>query len=275
MNPVTPLPLIAENCRACCTRIERMSVTLGRTSILSNVNLHLHCGQLAAVVGPNGGGKTTLLRAILGEVPYSGTIRNNRSDQKKSKCPFIIGYVPQRLPFDQHSPGTVLDLFAAALSYRPIWLGHSARIKKMADNALAIVNAAHLLNNRIGTLSGGQLQRVLLALALTPLPDLLLLDEPVSGVDPAGIDLFYRMVSDLRTRHHLAIVLVSHDLAAVSRYADRMLFLNRSILCDGNPGHVLASDVVIKTFGTIALSESGHTSTSAEPACAYPPELNV
>jgi len=98
-------------------------------------------------------------------------------------------------------------------------------------------------------LSGGQLQRVLLALALTPLPDILLLDEPVAGVDPDGVELFYNMISRLRADHHMTILLVSHDLSTAARFADRVVFLNRTVAADGPPDEVLRSDAVIRAFG--------------------------
>jgi len=122
---------------------------------------------------------------------------------------------------------------------------------------LHAVEADKLINQPVGSLSGGQLQRVLLALALTPVPDLLLLDEPVSGVDPSGIELFYRMVSNLRKIYHLAIVMISHDISTTARYADRMLFLNRSVICDDKPQVTLRHPDVIGTFGRFSMTDSG------------------
>jgi len=242
-------------CGECCTRIERLSVSFGKEQILKEIDLHIHCGQLAVIIGPNGAGKTTLLRAMLGEIPYSGRI-NNRPSEQNGYHRFRIGYVPQRLEYDSTSPISVLDLFAASLTSWPVWLNHSAIIRKTAHEALVKVNMDSCLKSRLGTLSGGQLQRVLLALALTPVPDLLLLDEPVSGVDPAGIDLFYRMVSNLRETHHLAILMVSHDCAIAARYADRMVFLNRTILADGSPSAVMRNDAVVNTFGMLPLPDN-------------------
>lgn len=235
-------------CGDCCTKLQNVCVALHGTRILQDVNLHIHCGQLAVIIGPNGAGKTTLLRAILNEIPYTGRMNFLSSDGRSGKH-FRIGYVPQRLGIDASSPVTVMDLFAASLSKKPLWLGISAGIENEAKRVLNAVEADHLLKQRIGNLSGGQLQRVLLALALTPVPDLLLLDEPVSGVDPSGIELFYRMVSNLRKTYHLAIVMISHDLSTTARYADRMLFLNHSILCDDKPHITLQHPDVIDTFG--------------------------
>lgn len=235
-------------CGDCCTKLQNISVTLQGRKVLENVNLHIHCGKLAVIIGPNGAGKTTLMRVMLNEIPYTGKMSFLSSDGRSGKK-FKIGYVPQKLGVDVSSPVTVLDLFAASLSKKPIWLGISSDIKSEAKRVLSAVEADDLLKQRIGTLSGGQLQRVLLALALTPVPDLLLLDEPVSGVDPSGIDLFYRMVSDLRNKYHLAIVMVSHDLSTTARYADRMMFLNRMIMCDDKPEITLQHPDVIGTFG--------------------------
>lgn len=252
-------------CGACCTRLENVGVAFGKHQVLKDINLHIHCGQLAAIIGPNGAGKTTLFRAILKEVPCTGKIHNALSSAKGMR-ELVIGYVPQKLDFDATSPVSVLDLFAASLTARPVWLGHNRSLKKIARESLEKVEAVHLIQSRIGTLSGGELQRVLLALALTPVPDLLLLDEPVSGIDPSGIEIFYRMVSELRLVNHLAVLLVSHDCGVAARYADRMLFLNKTVLCDGKPADVLKNEIVIKAFGQIAIPETTRQGESA-PIC--------
>ncbi len=222
---------------------------LGSAVVLEHVNLHLHCGQLIALIGPNGSGKTTLLRAMLGELPHTGALhflpvrRNSRKTEPR------IGYVPQRLEMDTLAPASVRDLFAAAMARRPAWLGASRRTTDETARQLATVGAEEVLHRKLGQISPGQLQRVLLALALTPIPDILLLDEPVAGVDQAGIELFYQMVSEFRRTYDLAILLISHDLPVVARFADRMVFLNRTILCDGTPREVLSNPLVRRTFG--------------------------
>jgi len=242
-------------CGDCCTKLQDVCVTLQGRQILQNVNLHIHCGQLAVIIGPNGAGKTTLLRAMLNELPFTGKINFSSIDGRSGRD-FRIGYVPQRLEIDAFSPMTVLDLFAASLSKKPLWLGVSSKIRQEASKVLCAVEADKLISQTVGSLSGGQLQRVLLALALTPVPDLLLLDEPVSGVDPSGIELFYRMVSNLRNTYHLAIVMISHDISTTARYADRMLFLNRSVICDDKPQVTLRHPDVIGTFGRFYISDS-------------------
>jgi len=239
----------ASHCGACCTKIEDLGVTIGSATILDHVNLHLHCGELIALIGPNGAGKTTLLRAMLGELPHTGELRfvPVRKDARGKKP--RIGYVPQKLDMDSLAPISVRDLFAGATSRWPTWLGCSAGVSKEAQRMLAIVGGNSLIDKKLGALSCGELQRVLLALALTPVPEILLLDEPVSGVDQAGIELFYQMVSQFRKDFDLAILLISHDLPAVASFADRMIFLNRTILADGTPREVFGHPVVRQTFG--------------------------
>ncbi|MBU4198998.1 MAG: metal ABC transporter ATP-binding protein [Verrucomicrobia bacterium] len=243
------LEMAARSCGGCCTRLLNVGVVLGGVPVLQNINLHVHCGELTVLIGPNGAGKTTLFRAMLGEIPYSGRLQFVHSESKNRFKKPRIGYVPQKLELDARSPITVLDLFAGARSRRPLWLGYNPSIRDESNAALAVVESQSLIDQRLGRLSSGQLQRVLLALALTPAPDLLLLDEPISGVDLAGIEMFYRLVSQLRLRLDLSIFLVSHDLVAAARVADRMIFLNRTVVCDGSPQKVLSDPEVKRRFG--------------------------
>ena len=237
-------------CGLCCTKLEAFGVTIGKTEILRDVNLHIHCGELTALVGPNGAGKTTLLKAILGEVPHSGNLRFLDMKDNLTRKP-VLGYVPQRLDYDPGSPISVLDLFSAGMSFRPVFFGHTRLQRDLAAASLSATRAEHLLDRRLGDLSGGELQRVLLAQALVPSPDLLLMDEPVSGVDPHGRELFYNMVSNLRQHYDLSVILVSHDLALVSRHADRVIFLDHTIQCDGTPEEVFNNEEILRTYGSV------------------------
>ncbi|MFH0763926.1 MAG: metal ABC transporter ATP-binding protein [Candidatus Omnitrophota bacterium] len=234
-------------CVHCCTRIENLNVNFGTISILKNINLHVDCGELVAIVGPNGAGKTTLLRAMLGEIPYSGNIDYQVKGLPRKKP--RIGYVPQKLNYDLDSPISVLDLIAAAISRDPIWLGVKPSLRKKIKSSLTSVSAEHLLDKRIGELSGGELQRALLAMAITPEPSLLLLDEPMSGVDAKGLSLFYKIASSLRKVKDVTILLVTHDLIGVAPHADRMVLLNNSIIASGKPQDVLSDERLIKTLG--------------------------
>jgi zinc transport system ATP-binding protein len=234
-------------CEHCCTKIDNLAVKLGDSAILDNVNLHVNCGEVVGVVGPNGAGKTTLLRTILGEVPYQGKIRF-QIEGRVSKKP-KIGYVPQKLQFDLSSPISVADIVASAISRHPVWAGISNDLLEKVKTVLSLFSAEHLVKRRIGELSGGELQRVMLAIAMTPEPELLLLDEPGSGVDVKGLALFYQIVDDLRKKHDIAVILVTHDLSGVACYADRLILLDHSIIAEGEPKDVLLDEKLLKTFG--------------------------
>ena len=237
------------SCGLCCTKIQNFGVIRSRIEILKDINLHIHCGDLTAIIGPNGAGKSTLLKAILGEIPHTGDIKFLDAKNKHTGRP-VVGYVPQKLDFDYGSPTSVQDVFSAMHTNRPVWFSHSKNIRKNAHESLARVQADHLINRRIGALSGGELQRVLLALALDPIPDLLLLDEPVSGIDQNGLKLFYKTVSELRENYDLSIILVSHDLNLVAQYADRVVYLDdKTVACCGTPKEVFNNQKVIEMFG--------------------------
>jgi zinc transport system ATP-binding protein len=242
----------------CCTRITGLSVEVDRARVVDDVNLHLHCGEITVITGPNGAGKTTLMRALAGELPFKGEIlfhRYTHGPAPQNKMAPRIGYVPQKFSFDPASPMTVEDLFALCTSARPRWLFRSKTVRAAAEESLAAVDAAHLIPRRIGSLSGGELQRVTLSLALTPRPDILLLDEPLSGVDAAGHSLFYDKISELRAKYDLSVVMVSHDLPRSARYADRLVFFNKTVLCAGKPEDVLSDERVRAFLGTIAGAE--------------------
>ena len=234
------------NCRLCRIELSHVGVTAGADTLLEDVSFHIHCGQLTALVGPNGAGKTTLIKALLGQTPHTGVIRHVDADGHD--FPPRIGYVPQQLPFDREMPVTVCDLMAASLSRRPVWLGVSKAVREQVRRALRETEAERLMDKRLGALSGGELQRVLLAMALCPLPDLLVLDEPVSGVDQNGLSLFLQTVSALRRTHHMAILMVSHDWQLVRKYADSVVLLQRRVLDTGTPEAVFSSPAFEETF---------------------------
>lgn len=235
-------------CNLCCTKIENFNVTLGKMEILKDINLHIHCGEITAIIGPNGAGKSTFLKAILGEIKHTGKLSFLNAEGKQTNYP-TIGYVPQNMRFDLDSPISVMDLFIASRSNSPVWLGHAREERGKTLEALSRVHAGHLVKKRLGNLSGGEMQRVLLALALEPIPDLLLLDEPITGIDQRGMELFYSLLSELREEYDLSIILVSHDLGLVRKYADRVVLLNKVIECIGTPLEVFANPKILETFG--------------------------
>jgi len=235
-------------CELCHIDLDRITVRRGGQTLLQDVSMHIHCGQLTVLIGQNGAGKTTLIRALLGELPHSGSIRH--VDGRGLHIPHLrTGYVPQHLQFDREMPLTVLDFMAAALSRRPVWTGVGKKTRQLVESTLAAVHAESLTDQSLGRLSGGELQRVLLALAMNPAPDLLVLDEPVSGIDRNGLKMFLDTLLDLKKQHHMAILLVSHDLRFVREYADHVILLDKSVLAQGSAAQVFASPEFASVFG--------------------------
>ena len=233
----------------CSVKIEELSVRKGSTEILNQVNLTANHGEILALIGRNGAGKTTLLKAILGQTPYSGRISYFNCQGKRIDRP-RIGYVPQFLAFDRSTPVTVEDLFCANRSRIPVWLSHGKKRQKEAESLLEKVGGTGLFRKKLGALSGGELQRVLLAFALDPLPDLLLLDEPVSAVDRKGVGVFYDLVTSLRSEYHMPVILVSHDLGHVKKYASKAAFLQDGTVAMQNAvDKVLNNPQVREAFG--------------------------
>jgi len=226
-------------------RLVDVSVTLGGASILSKVSFDPAIGKLNAIVGPNGAGKTTLLRAILGLVPYTGSIERGRTAEGRR---LRIGYVPQSLEFDRAMPISVLDFLCCALQRRPLWLGHRRKARRISGASLSRIGGAGWEPRLLGTLSGGELQRVLLAMALATSPDILLLDEPVSGVDLAGEELFCDLLGSLQREGHYTMLLVSHDLSIVTRHADYVVCLNRTVHCQGATVETLTAENLRKLY---------------------------
>ena len=234
---------------SCCLRIQDLSVRIGGDSILKDVNLHIHWGQMVALIGPNGAGKSTLLKAILGQRDYKGIISFSAPGMRHRKPP-RIGYVPQSPAFDPGDPVSVADLFACCHSRRPAFLGLSRDMRDKVLECLERVHGEDLIDKRVGTLSGGELQRVLLALALEPLPNILILDEPLSGVDVEGQTGLMDMIDEIRQRYDLSILMTTHDFGMLERYADKVVLIDHAIVCKGTPAEVLASDAFAKIFRT-------------------------
>ena len=267
----------SEDCaKLCCTRIEDFGVKVGRLTIFDHVNIHVHCGQLTALIGPNGAGKSTLLKAILGEVPHTGKLNYVDAKGKRTGNP-LIGYVPQYLRFDVSAPTSVMDIFMACLSNKPVWFWPGKSLRSRVEKSLQRVRAAHLIDRRLGALSGGELQRVLLALALDPMPDLLLLDEPVSGVDQNGLELFYEIVAELREKEDMAIILISHDLNMVARHADQVVLMDKGVVSCGAPEEVFGDSRTQKIFGMLAGQNPAelHEVEAAHPEEAGRPRREV
>ena len=239
----------ANACGLHCTKINNISVNISGQEILKNVSIHVHCGQLTVIIGRNGAGKSTLLKAILGEVEHSGNIvftdmKDNRT--KKIK----IGYVPQKINVERHMPTTVYDLFASCISDIPVFLKKDKKLYKEIKEQLNIFGADELIDKSIGELSGGELQRVLIAIATKPIPNLLILDEPVSGIDENGTR-FYKILQELKNKYDMSIILVSHDFELTKQYADKVILLDKEVIKEGTPEQVFESLEFKCKFGQI------------------------
>ena len=237
-------------CRLHCLKIHNIGVTVGGKALLENVDLHAHCGELTALIGRNGAGKSTLLKAILNEIRHTGSVEfsGHNGAPAKGKRP-RIGYVPQSLALDRNSPATVYDMLQSLTGTYPIFLPRRRKTVEALTAHLERFHAAQLLDQPVGRLSGGELQRVLLAAATLPCPDLLILDEPVSGVDRNGLLEFYRVVEELKQTEDLVILIVSHDLEFVRRHADRVVLLDRTVQAVGTPDEVFAHTAFAAAFG--------------------------
>ena len=234
---------------SCCLKLDGLSVQLQGERILQDVSFHLHCGEIAALIGPNGAGKSSLFRCILGQMAYQGKITFSpaRGPAIPLSAP-LIGYVPQAPSFDRGDPVSVLDFFTAATSRWPVFLPIPGKYRERAERCLERVHGADLLDRPMGGLSGGQLQRVLLAMALEPIPHILILDEPLSGVDIEGEHQLLEMLDELRTQYDLSILFSTHDFATLGQFADKVILLNQSVLKIGTPDEVLAAPEFYQTF---------------------------
>ncbi len=213
--------------------IDNLSVRYGANTVLRHVGLTVELGEIVTIVGPNGSGKTSLFRAIIGAtLPAAGQIR--------LKPGLKIGYVPQRLHIDPTLPITVKR-----------YMRLTDRVERRdCATALEAAGVPDLLNRQMSQLSGGQFQRVLLARALINRPELLLLDEATQGLDQPGSAAFYRQIEDVRHDTGCAILMISHELHVVMSASDRVICLNGHVCCEGSPAVVASAPEYRALFGT-------------------------
>lgn len=220
-------------------QVKNLTVTLGEHTIVDRVSFSMERGSVLAVVGPNGSGKTTLLKAILGLVSSEGVVEWEKK--------VVVGYVPQRFDFDRTFPLTVRELFLLRLAHGFWFRGESASLE--IATALRTVGAGSLIDKRIGNLSGGELQRVLIAYSLIGRPDILFFDEPSTGIDVFGEETVYHLIHQLVEEKGLTVFLISHDLDIVYQHATEVLCLNRKMMCHGIPREVLTGEMLEKLYG--------------------------
>lgn len=227
-------------------KIENATMQFGGVVAVDNLNLEINQGEIVALIGPNGAGKSSLLKAILGQFPHTGNLEFFLASGDKAQPTF--GYVPQNPAFDRSDPISVLDLFVSCISHWPVFLPIPKALREKVMECLARVHAEKLIDRRVGALSGGELQRVLLALALEPVPHILILDEPMSGVDIDGMKLLLDMLDEIRRKYDLSILMSTHDFTMLDPYVDKVLLLDGTIQAAGAPREVLNSDAFRKAF---------------------------
>jgi zinc transport system ATP-binding protein len=225
-----------------------VALELSGNEILRGIDLMVAAGTIHCLIGPNGGGKTSLARCLLGQMPHTGKISIEWPGASHT-----IGYVPQFLDFDKTLPVTVLDFMALVCQpHRPAFVGLGKGSRAQSEAALDRVGLNGKRNSRLGSLSGGERQRVLFAQALVPEPGLLLLDEPMTSMDEVGARIFVEVIRDLRSAG-VTILWIAHDLAQVKATADAVSCINRSILFSGPPQTVLAEHSAEALFGQIGV----------------------
>ncbi|MGN6384680.1 MAG: metal ABC transporter ATP-binding protein [Verrucomicrobiota bacterium] len=239
-------------------RVREVKVSFGSNTILDGVNLEIPRGEVVALIGPNGSGKTTLLRSILGLQPIdSGSIEIFGHRELRKVLP-RVGYVPQKLSLDRGFILSVREFLSLRARQTSQWFWKSTRaIDQKVCQGFSEIGIESLLDKPVAQLSGGQLQRVLIAFSLLGEPELLLLDEPTAGVDTPGEQSFYELISQVQQKHKLTVILVSHDLSMVYRYASWVYALNRVICCEGTPQQVMNADSLRQAYG-IHVSPYGH-----------------
>lgn len=215
--------------------VKNLKVGPNNGNALNGITFGLEKGDSLAVIGPNGAGKTTLFRAILGAIPYSGEIIKDKSVR--------IGYVPQKVDLERDLPITTKE-FLSLREHKG-----SEKNNSYLDAVKSVGLGADFLNKRIGELSSGELQRLLIAWATMGHPDLLLFDEPTASVDVAGQETVYELLHKLQDERGLTTMLISHDLSVVYKYANKVLCLNKTQVCFGEPTDILTSNELQKLYG--------------------------
>jgi zinc transport system ATP-binding protein len=240
-------------------KVENLSVYQGNFLAIRDVSFELMPGTCTAIVGPNGAGKSTLVKAILDLIPRSaGKIEiMGRPIARLGKLRQLLGYMPQNFIFDRSFPISVSELVGLGWvaddnhknSFFSKWQNHNRKKSIAITAALNRTDTYHLRNQAIGTLSGGQLKRVLLAYCLVTPRKILVLDEAFAGVDMQGAADFYAMLDELKQQEGWTVLQVSHDIDMVSRHCDRVLCLNQTLVCTGQPEIALSPQNLLATYG--------------------------
>ena len=232
--------------------IDNLTVQYPDVKALDNVSFVINQGDFLGIIGPNGAGKSTLFDSMLGlNTKYKGTIKFFGEDIRKSKKYLKeIGYVPQKPIFEKNFPATVSDVVRMEL--------RNESDENKIDEILQQLWIHELGNRRIGELSGGQLQRVFIAKALVNNPKILILDEPVTGIDQQSIEFFYSILRELNSKQKITIIWSSHDLDAVNQLANHVACLNRTLFFHGKSEKFFSDDELVKQYSEASMQEHMH-----------------
>jgi zinc transport system ATP-binding protein len=229
-------------------RVEDLSVTLEEHPILRNVSFALKQGEAFAVIGPNGAGKTLLFRALLGLVPHGGVV--------EWQAGVKIGYVPQSFAVDRSAPISAMEFFL--LQSSSFWRPSAAFTGELELELKSMGLDPGVLRKGLGELSGGETQRILIASALLQKPTVLLLDEPTAAVDAGFEETVYALLHRVQTERGTTLLLISHDLSVVYRYAQRVLCLNKTVVCQGPPVEALNPQALATLYGEASFYHHEH-----------------
>ena len=237
-------------------KVTGLSVGFDGDKVLKDLDFSVNRGDVMAIIGPNGAGKSVLFRALLGLIPHSGKVEWAKD--------LRVSYVPQKFAIDRELPLSTAEF----LKFKEKDEAHIMNVLKSVGIGAEHKNdpehhtrhiRQHVLNQRLGWLSGGQLQRVLIAWALLDNPDVLLFDEPTAGIDVGGEETIYNLLKKLHSKRNMSILLISHDLHIVYKYADNVLCLNKEMVCYGVPSKALDTESLAKLYGDEAgLYKHGH-----------------
>lgn len=231
------LSIFKYNCEMPILKVKNLNIKLRGIHVLDDIDFEVEKGEVLAIIGPNGAGKTVLLKSLLGLIDYGGEIKWEKTNGQEIK----IGYVPQRMDIEIDVPLTVeefLNLSNGKISKN-----------KIKETLKAVQLDEKILKSGFGEISIGQRQRILVAWAILQNPQVLLFDEPTADIDIAGQESIYKMLHKLHHDLNLTIILISHDLNVVYRYAHRVICLNRKKICEGLPKEILDTQRLLELYG--------------------------
>src|SRR3989344_3973238 len=222
--------------------VENLSIVFDRRAVLDRVSFDIEQGEILAIIGPNGAGKTLLIKSLLG-------LNSNYTGKITWHARVETGYVPQKMVFEKGFPMTVKEFFLLEMNGPgSFWLPEAKTIKEI-ETRLKEVGIAHLLNSRLGNLSQGEAQRMFIARSLLENPQIIFFDEPAAGVDAGSEETVYNLLYNIHRKNNMTMVLVSHELNVVYRFATQVICLNGKMICQGRPTEILTPENLHQLYG--------------------------